>query len=485
MMMFKPKRIHPVGMILSFAKMIKSYIIPAIIFIFVGVEETFNIYFTIGAICLVVIIVIISILEWLKFTYWIEDGEFRIEHGVFVKKKRYIPIERIQTINTSAGIVQQIFRLVKVQIETAGGGLEAEAVLTAISKNEADAIEQALSAHKNQLPEESIVESDVVEKSEHPTYHIKPKELFVAASTSSGIGVIISAVAAFLSQFEEFIPFEQLLNRFEFLTNASFTLYVILVFLAFFIAWILSIIGVLLKYAFFTVHKVEDDIKISRGIFEKRQISIPIARIQAIRVVQNPLRQLLGYSTVYIESAGGTAGDDGSTSTILFPVISKKEVIELLSIYLPSFKVKEEVHSLPKRSMQRYIIRKCLLSLVVIIPLSSIFFPWGLLSVFLLLVGIYWGYKAFNDTGWSLIDNQLQLTYRFVSKSTILVRKNRIQSISHTKNFFQDKKFLRSFRVSIKSGIVGKSFSIKDMDADDVEKLLSWYSYSPENKTRH
>ncbi|WP_226671378.1 PH domain-containing protein [Metabacillus litoralis] len=483
--MFKPKRIHPVGMILSFVKMIKSYIIPAIVFFFVVVEESFNLYFIIGGICLVLIIVIVSVLGWLKFTYWIEDGEFRIEYGVIVKKKRYIPIERIQSINSSAGIIQQIFRLVKVQIETAGGGMEAEAVLTAISKSEAEAIEQALASYKHQLTEEPIEEDELIEKPDYPSYKIKPKELFVAASTSSGIGVIISAVAAFLSQFDEFIPYEKLLDRFDFLANASFTLYAILVFFGFFIAWVLSVIGVLLKYAFFTVTKIDDEIKISRGIFEKRQISIPLTRIQAIKVVQNPLRQLLGYSTVYIESAGGTAGDDGGSSTIVFPVIQKKDLMNLLDTYLPNFKLNEEVYSLPKRSMSRYIIRKALLALIVIVPVSYLLFPWGLLSILLLLVGILWGYQTFKDTGWYIVDNQLQLAYRFVSKSTILVRRNRIQSINHTKTFFQEKKSLKTFRVSIKSGIVGKSFSIKDMDDQDVEKLLSWYSYSSENKTRH
>lgn len=47
-------------------------------------------------------------------------------------------------MNTSAGVVQQIFKLVKLQIETAGGGKEAEAVLSAISVEEAERIKEAV-----------------------------------------------------------------------------------------------------------------------------------------------------------------------------------------------------------------------------------------------------------------------------------------------------------------------------------------------------
>ncbi|MBD5011336.1 PH domain-containing protein, partial [Xanthomonas citri pv. citri] len=85
-----------------------------------------------------------SIIKWRRFTYRIEDDEFRIEEGLFVTKKRYISIDRIQTMNTSAGLVQQIFKLVKLQIETAGGGKEAEAVLSAISVEEAERIKEAV-----------------------------------------------------------------------------------------------------------------------------------------------------------------------------------------------------------------------------------------------------------------------------------------------------------------------------------------------------
>ncbi len=52
-------------------------------------------------------------------------------------------------MNTSAGVIQQIFKLVKSQIETAGGGKEAEAVLSAISVEEAERIKEAVFKKKH------------------------------------------------------------------------------------------------------------------------------------------------------------------------------------------------------------------------------------------------------------------------------------------------------------------------------------------------
>ncbi len=53
-------------------------------------------------------------------TLYISDrrGEFRIESGVFVRKKRYIKFDRIHGIDISEGIIQRVFSLVKLNIET-------------------------------------------------------------------------------------------------------------------------------------------------------------------------------------------------------------------------------------------------------------------------------------------------------------------------------------------------------------------------------
>jgi putative membrane protein len=478
MMMFEPKRIHPVGVILSFIKMIKSYIIPVFLFFFFGNYEKFEFFITIGITVIFFLIVIVSFLDWWKFTYWLEAGELRIEYGVFVKKKRYIPIERIQTINISAGIIQQIFRLVKVQVETAGGGMEAEAVLTAVKQQEAERIQNAIASYKQDSLQSS--EDPSIEKLEHPAYKIKPKDLLVAASTSSGIGVVLSAVAAFLSQFDDFIPYEDIFHQFDFLEGASFTIYAVLVFIAFFIAWVISIIGVLLKYAYFTLIKEGEELKISRGIFEKHQVSIPTSRIQAIRIVQNPLRQLLGYATIYIESAGSGAADEGS-SVILFPIVSKKEVAALLSQYLPLFMSDDITQKLPKRSMVRYIFRKVIPIVIICIPVIYFLSPWGWLLLILLPIAAYWGYSSYKDSGWHLSGNQLHMQFRVFSKTSVLVYRNRLQSIKSKTSYFQKKRFLKTFQISIKSGIVGKQFTIKDIEQNDLETLVEWYSYSKGN----
>ena len=113
------------------------------------------------------VVFITGIIKWKRFVYWFEDDELRIEHGVFVKKKRYIPFDRIQSLDYTEGILHRPLKLVKVKVETAGGSAsinaKSEAELTAITKEAADRIEVVISEAKRRR---TTIVSDIDEEIE-------------------------------------------------------------------------------------------------------------------------------------------------------------------------------------------------------------------------------------------------------------------------------------------------------------------------------
>lgn len=155
--MSEPKRLHPAAVILNLfhiiIETIKNIILPFFLVYIVNSNHFIRFYGGIALAVLLIWLITASVIEWRKFTYRIEDGEFRIEEGLFFTKKRYISIDRIQSMNTSAGIVQQLFKLVKLQIETAGDGKNAEAVLSAITVEEAERIRAAVFQQKAEQEE--------------------------------------------------------------------------------------------------------------------------------------------------------------------------------------------------------------------------------------------------------------------------------------------------------------------------------------------
>ncbi|WP_426845368.1 PH domain-containing protein [Metabacillus sp. 84] len=484
MMMSEPKRLHPAAAIINFLKLLKDMIIPLVIFIFVNrAPGMLGLLLYAGAGLFLVVLIVFSVIKWLKFTYRIEEDELRVEQGLFVKQKRFVPIERVQTINTRAGIIQQLFGLVKLEIETASGGAEAEIELTAISKSEAAAIQKELSERKIKIkagPEEmedAAPECNAGEE-KRKTYKMTGKELLIGAATSSGIGVVVSAVFAFGSQIDELLPVESILKRFESLTSAGIPFLAFLIFLGFLLAWLLSMAGILLKYANFTMERRGDDFIISRGLLEKNQLTIPIKRIQAVKITENPLRQPLGYATVQLICAGGKQDADGLSAAI-FPFVKTNQIGSLLESFLPQYAYRTEKVPVPKRALRKYLLRY---GWPFIIPAGIIIYmfpPWGWLSLILLPLSALFGYFAHRDSGYRLEEEQLILYMRAISRSSVILPIKRMQQLQVNQTVFQKRQKLVTVKTSAMANVLGAHFSVKDLDLEDGIVLYDWYSNRP------
>ncbi|PLR81113.1 PH domain-containing protein [Bacillus sp. V33-4] len=474
--MSEAKRLHPISTLYNFARHVKELFFPFIIFVFWGGNGTgADWVFWLISIGTVLFILVGGVLSWLRFTYRVEDGELRIEYGIVIRKKRYIPFERIQSLDYSEGIFHRPFGLVKVKVETAGGlGLnEAEAVLTAITKAEADAIQQILTSAKNnhRIPVEILNETE-----EELIYKISAPELLLLASTSGGVGVVISAVIAFFFQFDELIPYRRLFTGFERLIGSGIVFVSTLVFIGFFIAWVIALIGTMLKYADFTVKRINNDLVISRGLLEKRQTTIPLKRIQAMRISENLIRQPLGYAAVSLESAGGSFEKGDQSQVLLLPMIRKNKIGDLLQNVLNDYQLETCFVPAPLRAKVRYVTRGLLIAFPFAVVPAVFFRPWGYLSLLLFIAAAIWSLLMYKDAGWNLDNQQLALRYRGIVKNTVYMRKIKIQSLSNQESYFQKNKDLATVEAFVMSGIGAGGGKVIDIERNDAIQIYKWYS---------
>ncbi|OZI10406.1 hypothetical protein CEW92_16990 [Bacillaceae bacterium SAS-127] len=487
--MSEPKRLHPIAAVSNVFKELKNLILPLVLVFFVNNKpkvEFWDYLPMIGMGVLILFLLVSGVVKWLRFAYWVEEGELRIEYGLFVKKKRYIPIERIQSLDISEGILQQMFGLVKLTIETAGSSdpTKSEAELTAITKEEATALKEMISRekHRSNAEIEQLEETEEVQETTKVVYKAKLSELLLLAATSGGVGVVISAVVAFLSQFDELIPYEKVFEEASRFIEYGVFFISIVVFVILFIAWVISVILTLLKYQDFTLEMNDEHIVIQRGLLEKRQITIPFSRIQGITIVENPLRQLAGYCSVQLESAGGAAPAEEGASIILLPMIKKESAIYLLKDIFPNYSFHDQFCPAPKKARGRYVLRTSYYVILPIIGVSWYFWPNGLWSSALLLFAVVYGMSCYRAAGWLLTEDQLTIRYRRLNRCTVMMKKAYIQSMSLTQTPWQKKKELASFSAVIKSGAVGKKAKMIDASIADAHSVYQWYKRDDKNK---
>lgn len=479
MMMSKPRRLHPIAVFSNILKQFKELLIPIIAFIAFGSRgSSWDSFYLIASIVGAILVVGTGILSWLRFTYWIEEGELRIEEGIIVRKKRYIPFERIQSLDFSEGIFHRPFGLVKVKAETAGTSGEAEAELTAVKKEEALAIQEILQNIKFARANESERELMKEERKEEILYKITLKELLLLASTSGGVGVIISAIFALIFQFEELIPYEKIFKEFESIAANGFLFLSIVVFLLFLLVWVLAVIGTMVKYANFTLKKVDDDFIITRGLLEKRQLTIPLKRIQAVRISENLLRQPLKLASVFIESAGGSAEDVESARVSIVPLVKKARIREIVEAHLDDYTLIDPITPVPRRALKRYIVRDWLPLLPIVLILFYFLRLWGLLALTLFPLMSLWSIQKYKDACWGIAKNQLTLSYRTLIKHTVFMKRNRIQAFHTKTSFFQRKVGLSTITATVKSGAGGTGGTVVDLEKNDAAVIYQWYSRS-------
>lgn len=492
MMSKEINRLHPVSAIITSVKALKSMILPIVIII---VSNGFNfslnfrsehfwdtilLFGVWGGAALLALIG--GIIKWRTFVYWFEDGELRVKYGLFVKKKRYIPFERIQSLNYNEGIFHRIFGLVKVQVETAGNkDGKPEVELTAIRKAAADVIELEMRRAKNeaaqQLEQESlqITEQEVV--SIPMIYHMSIRDLLVLATTSGGIGVVLSGLAAVASQFSDIIPYEAVFHELTDFVKIGAFLVALTVMFILIVAWVVSVIITLINYYDYTVRIEEEKLIITKGLLEKKRITLPLNRIQAIRIVENPLRQLTGFATVIVESAGGNGESGNDKKIALFPLIKKQDCMQTLEQLFPEMNWHPAFIRSPKRA-RPFFYRIDFIWLVPIIGAGSYFlYPYGLLSLLLIPLTILLGVWQHKTAGYQIDGKQLAMQYRVFSRTTLIMEKKRIQSITSTQSYFQKRKKVMSIKATVMSGMSGTTGTVPSIEQQDAETIFSWYEH--------
>ncbi|MPY86258.1 MAG: PH domain-containing protein, partial [Actinophytocola sp.] len=93
--------------------------------------------------------------------------------------------------------------------------------------------------------------------------------------------------------------------------------------------------------------------------------TIPLRRIQAVRVEENMVRRLLGYAAVKVDIAGKAGGDDARDTGLLLPFGTRAEAHALVARLLDAPEIADaRMEPMPVRARDRRLIRAAVAILV-------------------------------------------------------------------------------------------------------------------------
>jgi len=322
--------------------------------------------------------------------------------------------------------------------------------------------------------DDSLAEEDT----DHKIYQLSARDLVIAASTSGRMGVALSIVGAFFSQIDQVISEEQMIQFVEthMPQSTSAAIVAMSVVAVIVISWLLSFLSTIITYYDFKVEVRKNDLLISRGLFERTQLTIPFNRIQAVQIREEIMRQPFGYASLVIESAG--YGEDQGNSNALFPLIRKKQMYDFIREVIPEYDVTvENSVSIGKTGLRRYLLRMVWLSLIVI-GLVWGMVPYGVYSWFVLIPMLLLGYQQYLDAEVRSGEDTLIMSSRMLSKTTAIIKKYRVQATQVRQNPFQSRLDLVDLIVHVASGNQGRSFKVRELPYNQASAYKEWLSNS-------
>ncbi len=344
-MPFLAGRLHPLTLALALVTAFRNFLIPAIIVLFTGSEQTLGLML----LALLGFNLTNTLFRYFTFRYRIEHDELITCEGVIERRERHIPLNRVQDVRLEAGLFHRFLGVVDVHVETAGGQ-GAEASLSVLTREQAENLRRAVFAAAGAAPGRAVgpagsaVEPEVIRR-------LTTRELVWEGLTANRAASALILVAAGWQFLDDLLPEKlqlQLASTFSRNVESWFmeggqtnwmalALGIVVVFT---VSALFSVAGSLLLFHGFTLARRGEDLQRSYGLLTRRASSLPRRRIQLLRLEESWLRRVCGWVTVRADTAGSqpTEGrEERSGRDMLLPLARRAELEGLFPAFLPDW----------------------------------------------------------------------------------------------------------------------------------------------------
>ncbi|MCU4188815.1 PH domain-containing protein [Flavobacterium sp. HXWNR29] len=439
----------------------------------------------------VVLIGIISYLQYLFFTFHIdeENGEFVIQKGVLNKTRITIQLHKIQQVNINQSLIQRLVGVHKLEIDTAGSDKK-EASISAISHDLATILKERLINHSQQ---ETIVDSEKVAIEESPTSFIKIGLLSLVkiGFTSNYIKsfalifVFFTTIIENLQQLNtDVINEDEVTNYLDALPNITSFMIVVGIFIV--LILIVNLIRTILKYFDFTIQKSKQAIVLSYGLLSTKNTLLNPNKVQKVTITQNFFQKKLDIITIGIHQASSDAEKVKEKDKIEVPGCTQLESNEILKLLFDKLPQKGALFLPNWRKLAVNLFFLLLLPIVIslLVKLNTDFFTWNEWFIYSTIFTLFSGVLIW----FSYRNYMLFVSNDFIIKQngawdidTTIIEPYKIQAIETQQFFWQKTTNIGSVTLSTAGGNI--SFSTGNYT--EIKNLVNYWLYQVETSDKN
>ena len=483
----EPQRLHPLTPLFDLIVFGRQLLLPLVLAVVAGgggrdrSEALFVIPVLLGT--------LYGAARWWRFTYTFDGARLVIDEGVLTRKRRVIPLDRVQQVEMHAKLRHRLLGVTVLRVDTAGGGGDAEVDLSVVSVAEAARLRAILLPAATPSSPSFISELCAPGRAQVRTeavgdvlVRLSPWQLAVAGMTGQELALMLTIVG-WLVQVVDDLSVDVVADLDGRLSAPTSVAGFAGAALTVLVVWFgLAAMAGVVKHFGFEMRRTGTDLRVRRGLFERREGSMPLRRLQAVVVAQSIVRRALGFSSVVLQSGGQATESSGGVSRIDVPLLAARDVDALVRRILPvppSWSL-TALRGHPEAAHRRAIVRRIVPAAVVVAaPAVGLGGAAGVaLAGLVLVVAALAGELAYLGLGHASSGGIVTARSGGVARRTVVVPAAKVQSTRLRSSPLQRRAGLATLAIDVAGK--GRTPLIRDADVTDLQTLQAQLVRSPD-----
>ncbi|MBK9983789.1 MAG: PH domain-containing protein [Saprospiraceae bacterium] len=348
--MHQPQRQSPKAVfliLLKYGRIIISTIWPILLVVLINPASHKGIIITIIVFGVAFLSLVYSILSYLKFYFFIQDDELCVRSGVIRKKILNVPFDRIQSIDFRQNLIHQFLNVVSVRVDTAGSkGIELE--LDAVDRHRAEELREIVLAYKRTKSNSTNVNSELLSDTSDESLApeliltLSPKDLIKIGMSENHLrtaGIVFAFFLSIADDINQVLGWD-VYGKLEDTTSSISllgifaTIIAIPLFIG--ISFLITLVRTVLRYYGLKFWRVGQNFKVVSGLIIRNEKTIQKSKIQLIRWMTSPLKQIFGIYQLNIYQA--TNMEHQKDKSLVIPGCYQQQVDGTLDMTVPDFR---------------------------------------------------------------------------------------------------------------------------------------------------
>jgi len=425
------RRFHPLTVLFALGGELRNFIAPILFASFTarsrgGDMQNWFLIFMIPS-------VLIAASRYWFSTYRYAETELVVRTGIFFKNERHIPYARIQSVDAKQNVFHRFFKVVDVRVQTGTGG-EVEATLSVLPFEALEEMRSRVFEGKRVAGVSPSIPVDVAPAPAGETIlHLPMRETALSGLLDNRGWVVIGAATGLVWE-SGFV--DRFTDRFESLqsfTQTSWTIVAAIAVGLFVVSPILSVVWAAVRLHGFTLTRRGEELFTEYGALTRVTGTVPLRRVQAVKIVRSPGQLLTGRASIRLETAGDAGkGASGSEREWVAPIIHAARVPDFVSGLLPEVRL-NEVEWMPAdpRAGQRRV-RLAVYFALVMGAVTGFWLAWywaAAVTAVFCAWGVIGARQYVRNLGWARTEQAIYFRSGWLWKAVTIVPVPKVQAV--------------------------------------------------------